>query len=152
PLGQFSFAPALRTPQPVIVTDFTATAATYAGDGMLAAAGGRAGVVVPIQAATRVLGALVFTRHTAGAYYPADPPLVEPIAGLLALALEHQRLDAQASELAVVEERNRLAREIHDTLAQSLTGIIINLESLKPFRAGRSRGEADVLAETETLA
>jgi DNA-binding NarL/FixJ family response regulator/signal transduction histidine kinase len=152
PLAQFSFAPTLLAAQPAIVADFAAGAAIYAGDGMLAAGGGRAGVVVPIQAATRVLGALVFTHHTAGAYQPPDLLLVEPIAGLLALALEHQRLDAQASELAVVEERNRLAREIHDTLAQSLTGIIINLESLKPYGAGRSRADSEVLADTEALA
>ena len=52
----------------------------------------------------------------------------------------------------MVEERNRLAREIHDTLAQSLTGIIINLESLKPYATGRSGADAEVLAETEVLA
>lgn len=38
----------------------------------------------------------------------------------------------------MAEERNRLAREIHDTLAQSLAGIIINLESLKPYDAADS--------------
>src|SRR5205085_4018380 len=66
--------------------------------------------------------------------------------------LEHRRLDERARALAIIEERNRLAREIHDTLAQSLAGIIIYLESLKPYGAGRSRSDADVLAETETLA
>jgi DNA-binding NarL/FixJ family response regulator/two-component sensor histidine kinase len=109
-------------------------------------------VSVPTPAAGRVLGALVFLSRTPGCYQPADALLVEPIAGLLALALEHQRLDQQASALAVVEERNRLAREIHDTLAQSLTGIIINLESLKPYATHRSPADAEVLGETETLA
>jgi signal transduction histidine kinase len=35
----------------------------------------------------------------------------------------------QASDLAVLEERNRMAREIHDTLAQGFTGIILQLEA-----------------------
>ncbi|HMA36770.1 MAG TPA: response regulator [Chloroflexia bacterium] len=151
-VSQFSFAPALLAQQPVVVGDFAATAAAHAGDQLLRDAGGRAGVVVPIQAARRVLGGLVLVSRTAGAYGPGDPPLVEPIAGLLALALEHQRLEQQARALAVVEERNRLAREIHDTLAQSLTGIIINLESLKPYPAARSPADAEVLADTEALA
>src|SRR5207244_11802824 len=38
------------------------------------------------------------------------------------------------------------------SLAHSLTGIIINLETLKPYAAGRSQADADVLAETEGLA
>src|SRR6185436_2606033 len=113
---------------------------------------GCAAVVVPIQTALDVLGGIVFISRTPRAYHSDDALRVAPIAGLLALALEHQRLDQQASALAVVEERNRLAREIHDTLAQSLAGIIINLESLKPYGARQSGVEADVLAETEILA
>jgi two-component system NarL family sensor kinase len=38
-------------------------------------------------------------------------------------------LQSELTELAVVEERSRLAREIHDTLAQGLTGVALRLES-----------------------
>ena len=152
PLTDFSFGPALRASQACVVADFAVTAANHTGDQIILDRFGRAAVIVPIAAAPRLLGALVLISRTPGRYHPADALLVEPIAGLLALAIEHQRLDQQARVLAVVEERNRLAREIHDTLAQSLTGIIINLESLKPYAAGRSPADAEVLAETEVLA
>ena len=42
---------------------------------------------------------------------------------------ERRRAEETRRELAVAEERNRLAREIHDTLAQSLIGIMIQLET-----------------------
>jgi DNA-binding NarL/FixJ family response regulator/signal transduction histidine kinase len=152
PLTDFSFGPALRASQACVVADFAGTAAYHAGDQIILDQFGRAAVIVPIAAAPRLLGALVLISQTPGRYHPADALLVEPIAGLLALAIEHQRLDQQARVLAVVEERNRLAREIHDTLAQSLTGIIIYLDSLKPYAAGRIPADAEVLAETEGLA
>ena len=44
-------------------------------------------------------------------------------------ALEDARLARESRDLAVLEERNRMAREIHDTLAQGFTGIILQLEA-----------------------
>jgi signal transduction histidine kinase len=41
----------------------------------------------------------------------------------------HQRLLAQAREAGVLDERRRMAREIHDTLAQGLTGIVTQLQA-----------------------
>lgn len=152
PVSDFSFGPALLANSPAVITDFASTADQYTGDQILLEHIGRAGVIVPIAAAPNVLGGLILISDAPGRHSPEDVLLVEPIANLLAVALEHRRLDERARALAVVEERNRLAREIHDTLAQSLAGIIINLESLKPYRARRSRVEADVLAETEILA
>jgi signal transduction histidine kinase len=50
----------------------------------------------------------------------------------------HAQLVTQAREAGMLDERQRLAREIHDTLAQGLTGIITQLEA-----AGRARGRSD---------
>ncbi len=152
PFTDFSFGPSLLANQPAIVTDFATTANRYAGDMLLLEQAGRTGVIVPIAAAPHVLGGLAVISGTPGLHGPEDVLLAEPIANLLAVALEHRRLDERARALAVAEERNRMAREIHDTLAQSLAGIIINLESLKPYKTRRSRVDADVLAETEMLA
>ena len=63
----------------------------------------------------------------------------------------HARLVAQAREAGIVEERQRLAGEIHDTLAQGLTGIIAQLEA-----AEHTRQHADTwsrhLAQARALA
>jgi signal transduction histidine kinase len=46
------------------------------------------------------------------------------------LALQLNRLTRRAEQLAVTEERNRMAREIHDTLAQAFAGIVLHGEAL----------------------
>jgi len=48
-----------------------------------------------------------------------------------ALAREQEKRVEQESRNAVLQERNRIAQEIHDTLAQSLTGIHLQLEALR---------------------
>jgi signal transduction histidine kinase len=55
--------------------------------------------------------------------------LLQAVADQVALALRTSRLSAAGRDHAVLEERTRLAREIHDTLAQQLTGIVIQLEA-----------------------
>jgi two-component system NarL family sensor kinase len=59
--------------------------------------------------------------------------LLRGVADLVGLALRTARLSAEGRELAVLEERTRLAREIHDTLAQQLTGIVLQLEAAEVF-------------------
>jgi signal transduction histidine kinase len=55
--------------------------------------------------------------------------LAEALANQATLAVQMARLGEQAREAAVLGERNRIARDIHDTLAQGFTGIILNLEA-----------------------
>ena len=55
----------------------------------------------------------------------------------------HAQLLTQAREAGVLEERQRMAREIHDTLAQGLTGIITQLEAVAAGRPGPGLGTPD---------
>jgi len=55
--------------------------------------------------------------------------IAEALAGQATLAVQMARLGEQARQAAVLEERNRIARDIHDTLAQGFTGVVVNLEA-----------------------
>jgi signal transduction histidine kinase len=57
------------------------------------------------------------------------------------VAVENAQLYEQAEALAVAEERQRLAREIHDTLAQGFTGIKLQLEAVE---SALERRETDI--------
>jgi len=63
----------------------------------------------------------------------ADPDstlgFAEALAQQATLAIQMARLSEQASESAVLAERNRIARDIHDTLAQGFTGVILQLQA-----------------------
>lgn len=54
-------------------------------------------------------------------------PLAEALANQATLAVQLARLGERAREAAILAERNRIARDIHDTLAQGFTGVVVNL-------------------------
>jgi signal transduction histidine kinase len=61
----------------------------------------------------------------------------------------HERLVAQARDTGVRDERQRMAREIHDTLAQGLTGIITQLQAAEQAGADRADWHRHVTAATQ---
>jgi len=69
-------------------------------------------------------------RHSDRASYrPEQIELTQALAHQVMLAIQLNELADQSQRAAVFEERNRMARDIHDTLAQGFTGVIVQLEA-----------------------
>jgi nitrate/nitrite-specific signal transduction histidine kinase len=86
-------------------------------------------LAVPVRIGDKVLGVLDIESAEVDAFNEADLFTAQTLADQLAVAIENARLYEETRQMAVVEERNRMAREIHDTLAQGFSGIILQLEA-----------------------
>jgi signal transduction histidine kinase len=85
---------------------------------------------VPIVSRGAIVGAFYLTdKEGAATFSDADQALIETFAAHAALALENARLHERSRELSIVEERNRLARELHDAVTQKLFGVVLAAES-----------------------
>ena len=73
-------------------------------------------------------GVVIAGRRSREPYLLEERTALEALAGQVSIALHRAWLYEESKELAKLQERNRLAHEIHDTLAQSLIGIILELE------------------------
>jgi two-component system NarL family sensor kinase len=99
-------------------------------DGLVDGTGGlRYHASIPLYAGEKKLGVMNVASPQWRGLSPEDLQLLSTIGDLLAIAVERARLYDRSLRLGAVEERNRLAREIHDTLAQGLTATGLQLES-----------------------
>ncbi|BCX04570.1 MAG: hypothetical protein KatS3mg053_2508 [Candidatus Roseilinea sp.] len=71
-----------------------------------------------------------------------DLRLLHTIGDMVGIAVERAQLFERSAELGALEERNRLAREIHDTLAQGLAAITMQLETADALMAGDKPAQA----------
>jgi two-component system nitrate/nitrite sensor histidine kinase NarX len=78
--------------------------------------------VAPMTIKDHVIGSLVVTDKLGGTadFEKDDLDLLVGFANQAAIAIENAKLYQQAQHLAVIEERNRLARELHDAVTQTL--------------------------------
>ena len=91
----------------------------------------RSWLAVPLMLKDRVIGLLSVSHSEPNYYTPRHAALALAIANQAAVAIENARLYEQAQELAAVEERQRLARELHDSVSQALYGISLGAHTAR---------------------
>jgi signal transduction histidine kinase len=116
----------------------TGAAASESADGRI-----RSLMWVPLVVRGRIIGILSVAGSAPGRFDARDAVLALGIARQAAVAIENARLHERARQAAILEERQRLARELHDSVTQSLYGISLYAEAA-------SRALAD--GETEPAA
>jgi PAS domain S-box-containing protein len=85
----------------------------------------------PMQHKGKVLGILSVSHNTPDYYTARHAALTRAIADQAATAIENARLYEQALAVAALEERQRLARELHDSVSQALFGILVGTNSAR---------------------
>jgi signal transduction histidine kinase len=95
-----------------MVTDDARTSALYRST--------RAWMAVPLQVRDRVLGVLRVDHAEPDYFDPERTRLLNAVGSQTALAMRHAHLLARARDQAVVAERNRIARDLHDAVSQTL--------------------------------
>lgn len=88
-------------------------------------------LAAPLRTADRLLGALCVGSSQQQAFSKEAEGLLTRLASSAAVALENARLYTQAERLATLEERQRLAAEMHDGLAQTLNYIRLMAELVR---------------------
>lgn len=86
---------------------------------------------VPVIANERVLALLNLESRQIKAFSDEDIEVLSTVAGLLASALENARLSQRAQEAAVLEERSRLARDLHDSVTQQLFSMTLTAQAAR---------------------
>jgi signal transduction histidine kinase len=112
-------------------------------------------LIVPLTSSDAALGALIvgWSRGVPAQSLGEQIPLVRGFAAQAALALERARFQAERQRLLVLEDRDRIARDLHDVVIQRLFGVGMSLQTaaqivLRPEVADRIKTAVDDLDQT----
>jgi signal transduction histidine kinase len=109
-------------------------------------------LAVPLQVEGIAIGALNVANKPGG-FTEDDVRILGLLADVAAIAIENARLRQKAERLAVVEERQWLARELHDSVTQALYSVTLYAEAARmALAAGKQDVAAENLAELQAMA
>ena len=107
-------------------------------------------VTVPVRHQDRLMGEVDLFFHASYELTAAERSLLEALSAHLASGMDNLRLNALEKEAAVAQERTFIARELHDSIAQSLAFLKIQVQLMRDaLAAGDPRRIAEVLDEID---
>jgi PAS domain S-box-containing protein len=98
---------------------------------------------IPTLVGGQVKGFIGIRHGDRPPYRPEEIELAQALTHQAMLAIQLNEFAEQSRQAAILEERNRMARDIHDTLAQGFTGVIVQLEAVEDAIACCRRKEAN---------
>ena len=148
-LGEGFIGQAAETAKPRIA--HTLSVQERGSSGPLLQSAGSA-VALPLLAEQELLGVVVLAQETPHAFDEASLPFLNLVAGQVGLAVRNARAYLQSEELAIAEERARIAREIHDGIAQSLAFSALKLDLVSRLaQSDPGKAEQELLTTKATL-
>jgi signal transduction histidine kinase len=131
--------------RPVIITDIDANTpeANIKRERLLAIFGrvpcyAQSSIAAPLITNGSVTGLLLLQSSERGCFSQDVAPFISAIAGMISASIQKSRLHVHALQSAALAERGRIARELHDSVSQSLFGIVLGLRTMdateKPSR------------------
>jgi len=99
-------------------------------------------LTIPTLVGNQVKGFIGVRHKDRSPYRPEEIELAQALAHQAMFAIQLNEFAKQSEQAAVLEERNRMARDIHDTLAQGLTGVIVQLQAAEDATSKGYKKEA----------
>ncbi len=124
-----------------LLAEFDAEALARSGGLRRAVAGPEGEIVelaVPVRDADNIYGVLIVEARGDFLFESRHRRLVDAVAGLFALSLGNLQRNQRRRRLALMDERNAIAGELHDSLAQALSYMKLQIARLQ-LEVGRSR-------------
>jgi len=141
----------VQTRKPVAIYDL-ANDPRILNRALILAQGLKSLLYVPLLLGDELPGFLSINSVKPRHFSPQEIELAQALAQQISLAIQLTRMSEQANQTILLRERNRIAREIHDTLAQGFTGIVIQLEAADDTLVDAPNAARDHLTRARTLA
>jgi len=104
----------------------------------------------PMRGPDGHLGELCVSRRAGASFTAAERELLAALADMAAIAVRTARLHDAEEQYTILAERDRIARELHDSLAQVLGVIHLRLRAMAPIAT--ATGDAELIRELDELA
>jgi signal transduction histidine kinase len=91
----------------------------------------RSETAIPIKIKEQVIGVIDVESDQVNGFDESDLVVLQSLADQVAVTIENARLYEQAQHLAALEERQKLARELHDSVSQALYGIVLGARTAR---------------------